>query len=99
MDSCEVLGLSCALFRDAELSSLRKKLTASHSRNYRLRKKAQLSAEKLEVERCARRILNEIIVVCLRRTDLLEAQLNIGYVSPPPGDPPHESVDTLHQSG
>ena len=98
MDSCEALSLTCAIHRDCEILCLRRKLLAAHSRNYRLRKKAQHLERELNIERCARHILHEVLLSSLRRTDSLEAELHTGDVSLPPGDPPHEPADTLHQS-
>ena len=72
MDLCEALSLTCLEYRDAEISSLRRKLTAAHSRNYRLRKTAQRAAETLVVERRARLILHEILMSSIRRMDSLE---------------------------
>ena len=94
MDSCAALSLTCLLYRDVEMRSLRRKLAAAHSLNYRLRKKAQLAAKRcanqLEVERCARFLLHEVLVSSLRRTDSLEAVARTASESPLPGDPPHE---------
>ena len=73
MDVCEALSLTCVLHRDDAIISLRKKLKAAHTRNYRLRKNAQQSAAVLEVEQRARSILKEILVLSIRRTDLLES--------------------------
>ena len=98
MDSYEALSITCLQYRDAEVRSLRRKLVAAHSRNYRLRKTAQLSAEQLEVERCARNILHEILLISLRRTDSLEEAADIAGVSPRPGGPRHEPEDTRHLS-
>ena len=94
MDSCEALSLTCVIHRDSEILCLRRKLVAAHSRNYRLRKKAQHLERELNVEQCARLILHEVLLSSLRRTDSLEAELRIADVSPPSGDPPHEPVDT-----
>ena len=98
MDSCEALGLTCVLYRDDEVSSLRRKLTAAHSRNYRLRKIAQLSAEKLKVERYSRSLMNEMLVSCFRRMDSLESAARIVDATPQSRGPLHVSADTLHQS-
>ena len=90
MDSCAALSLTCLAHRDVEVRSLRRKLAAAHALNYRLRKKAQLTANQLEVERCARFLLHEVLVSSLRRTDSLEAVARTASESPLPGDPPHE---------
>ena len=94
MDSCAALSLTCLLYRDVEMRSLRRKLAAAHSLNYRLRKKAQLEAERcanqLEVERCARFILHEVLLSSFRRMDSLEAAARTASESPLPATPPHE---------
>ena len=77
---------------------MRRKIVSAHSRNYRLRKKTQHLERELNIEKCARYILHEVLVSSIRRTDSLEAELRIVNVSPPPGDPPHEPVDTHPQS-
>ena len=90
MDSCAALSLTCLVHRDVEIRSLRRKLAAAHSLNYRLRKKAQLAANQLEDERCARFILHEVLLSSLRRTDSLEAAARTASESPLPTNPRHE---------
>ena len=69
----EALEVVCKHLRneceDVTVRNLRLRLNAAHVSNHRLRKKASQLSEQLATERSCKAILNELLVVLLRRMD------------------------------
>ncbi len=78
-DHMHALELTCTRFRlecgDETIRNLRRRLNGAHVRNHRLRTRVQQTMRELSTERSARRILHEIFMHLLKRTDAILEQL------------------------